>query len=159
MQNRPPIENSEQAQALGLSPERYGKDADADDANWDGVASATAASYTNAGEMYEEEAEVGKTVVSIYQYSYDTYNIVLFCVSYPLCIFAFMKALQALRHLGKMVAGMRFPCVFCLELRRSSNQPINDKRLSYLLRSFQIRQLFCNSSQRCKTWVLLRLDS
>lgn len=49
------------AQALGFSRERG--DADTDAANWEGVAAATATSYSNAGEMYGEEG-VGKTVVS-----------------------------------------------------------------------------------------------
>lgn len=62
------MENSEQAHALEFSPEHHGKDADADATRWEGVAPATAASYANAGGTYEEEGEVGKTVVSVHMY-------------------------------------------------------------------------------------------
>lgn len=68
LQNSPPMDTSQQAQALGFSAER----GDADASHWEGVVPDTATSYanaSNAGELYEEEEEVGNTVVSTRIYS------------------------------------------------------------------------------------------
>lgn len=156
LQNSPPMDTSQQAQALGFSAERGDADAShADASHWEGVVPDTATSYanaSNAGELYEEE-EVGKTVVSARTNS----GIFVCFVSsvHSVCqVFAYIISYHVpesldYRHCDALVEC----CIFVVcPLSR-------DSVVTQTLTNSTSSRIFCHSSRRCKTEVVLHLDS